>query len=154
MCLFALCLTQVIAKDGTQITSRDTSWNLLANVLWIESPAGVGMSYTPGVPPNYTYSTDDHETARNNLRFLQGWYQKFPQFQTHQLIISGESYAGTYIPTFTVEILKFNQRSPSNPIPLVGLMVGNPCTAELVDHPAFFKVASTVREAGVVFNAF
>ena len=28
----------VVVNNGTQITSRDTSWNQLANVLWIESP--------------------------------------------------------------------------------------------------------------------
>ena len=69
------------------------------------------MSYTPGVAPGtvsvlfaalsesvsqqrQTYATDDHATARNNLAFLLGWYQKFPQFALHKLVISGESYAG------------------------------------------------------------
>ncbi len=75
----------VVVNNGTQISNRETSWNRLANILWIESPAGVGMSYTPGMPVNGTYSTDDHETARNNLLFLQGWYKKFPQFAKHEL---------------------------------------------------------------------
>jgi hypothetical protein len=47
----------------------------------------------------------------------------------------------TYIPTFTLEILKYNQRGPSSPIPLTGLMIGNPCTSELIDHNAFFPLA-------------
>ncbi len=80
--------------NKTHITNRETSWNELANVLWIESPAGVGMSYTPGTPLNATYATDDHETARNNLLAVLGWYKKFPQFRQHPLIVSGESYAG------------------------------------------------------------
>ncbi len=106
------------------------------------------MSYTPGVPPGTMYATDDHATARNNLAFLLGWYKKFPQFAQHKLVISGEiesevSSSRTYIPTFTLEILQYNQRGPSRPIPLSGLMIGNPCTSELIDHNAFFPLAHT-----------
>jgi carboxypeptidase C (cathepsin A) len=130
-------------NGGAQITNRPTSWNLLANVLWVESPAGVGMSYTPGAGPNATYSTDDHETARNNLAFLLGWYAKFPQFRGNKLVISGESYAGTYIPTLTLEVLRYNQRAPSSPLPLKGLLIGNPCTAELIDHNSVFPLLAS-----------
>jgi hypothetical protein len=130
------------------------------------------MSYTPGVGVNYTwelivfsvccfcvflfstlctqfrYSTDDHETARKNLIFLLQWYIKFPQFQHHKLIISGESYAGTYIPTFTVEILKYNQRSRSNPVPLVGLMIGNPCKKKKHTHREIVVLTALFRHGG------
>lgn len=129
--------------NGTKISYRDTSWNRVANMLWIESPAGVGFSYTDGVPANSTYSTNDHETAKLNLQFLLGWYQQYPQYASRTLYISGESYAGTYIPTFTVEILRWNAANPSRAIPLAGLLIGNPCSDEIFDHNAFFDLVST-----------
>lgn len=35
--------------------------------------------------------------ARDNLVFLQRWFDKFPQYKGRDLFITGESYAGTYI---------------------------------------------------------
>lgn len=83
----------VVVDNGTHISDRSTSWNRLANVLWIESPAGVGMSYEVGHQPGTLYATDDHATARLNLLALLAWYDRYPQFRLHKLIISGESYA-------------------------------------------------------------
>lgn len=33
-------------------------------------------------------------TARDNLLFLQKWFEKFPQYKNRSLFITGESYAG------------------------------------------------------------
>jgi carboxypeptidase C (cathepsin A) len=129
--------------DGTGVIPRETSWNKLANMLWFESPAGVGYSYTNGMAINSTYATDDHQTARNNLLVLQAWFARFPQYAEHRFYIAGESYAGTYIPTLTVDLLQANRRNSAASINLKGLMVGNPCTSELIDHNAFFTMVST-----------
>ena len=129
--------------DGTGVILRDKAWNTLSNMLWIESPAGVGMSYTDGYAINSTYATDDHETARTNVLILQAWFARFPQYSEHDFYISGESYAGTYIPTLTVDLLQANKREDVAAINLKGLMIGNPCTSELIDHNAFFTMVST-----------
>jgi len=36
--------------------------------------------------------------AEENLVSLLNWYKKFPEFKTNDLYISGESYAGIYVP--------------------------------------------------------
>lgn len=125
-------------SDGSGLVPRDISWNAIANMLWIESPAGVGYSYIPGTPVNATYATDDHQTARNNLLALEMWFARFPQYRQHDFYISGESYAGTYIPTLTVQLLQ-----SQSGINLKGLAIGNPCSDEIIDHNAFFSLVST-----------
>jgi serine carboxypeptidase-like clade 2 len=97
------------------------SWNRVANMLYIESPAGVGFSYSK-TPSDY--NTGDNRTAEDNYVFLQRWYQVFTQFRTNDLWIVGESYGGVYVPTLTLRVLD----GPDSHLRSVlkGLMLGNP----------------------------
>ena len=64
----------------------------VANVLYLESPAGVGFSYSSNAS-FYTLVTDEI-TARDNLVFLQRWFTEFPEYSNNDFFITGESYAG------------------------------------------------------------
>jgi len=46
--------------------------------------------------------------AEDNLRFLHGWFDKFPEYKTRDLYLIGESYAGHYIPQWAKLIVKAN----------------------------------------------
>ena len=46
----------------------------------------------------------------------------------NQLYISGESYAGVYVPTLALEIHRHNSHSSLVKINLKGIIVGNACT--------------------------
>jgi len=112
------------------------SWNKIANVLYLESPAGVGMSYKSGFPK--TYSTDDIATAIANEAFLVQWYSGFSEYRSHAFYILGESYAGMYIPSLVTLLLT------SHSVPnLRGFGIGNPCTSPDLDHNAFFDILAT-----------
>ena len=50
------------------------AWNIRASVLYLESPAGVGFSYSS----KGNYTTNDDWTAENNLAALKSFYEKFP----------------------------------------------------------------------------
>jgi len=92
-------------------------------MLYLESPAGVGYSYWPGV-----HHWTDNMTASFNYEFVSKWFQLFPQFSKNDFYITGESYAGHYIPTLAYEIFI---RSPGSSAPqsnFKGYMVGNPST--------------------------
>jgi serine carboxypeptidase-like clade 2 len=95
-------------------------------MLYIESPAGVGFSYGPG-----SHTGGDESTATYNLQALLSFYKKFPEYLENEFHISGESYAGVYIPTLANKIIDYNA-APSDPevphVPLVGLAIGNGCT--------------------------
>ncbi|KAG8196084.1 hypothetical protein JTE90_007824 [Oedothorax gibbosus] len=90
-----------VSADGKSLYNNTYSWNRIANVLFLEAPAGVGFSYAD----NKKYSADDDSTSYDNYVALQHFFQKFPQFKKNDFYITGESYGGIYIPTLSVRVL-------------------------------------------------
>lgn len=104
-----------IQEDGVTLQFNPFSWNTVANVLYLESPAGVGYSYSN----DGNYSTDDDITAHDNLLALQDFFKKFTEFSSNPFFITGESYGGVYVPTLSVLVAD----DPS--INFQGFAVGN-----------------------------
>ncbi|RWR90012.1 serine carboxypeptidase ii-3 [Cinnamomum micranthum f. kanehirae] len=84
-----------VSSDGQTLHRNDYAWNTVANIIFLESPAGVGFSYS-NTTSDYELSGDD-TTAQDSLKFLVNWLERFPQYKTRDLYITGESYAGHYI---------------------------------------------------------
>lgn len=114
------------ASKSVNLISAAYSWNRVANVLYIEAPCGVGFSYSTA---KSDYITSDNQTAIDNYVFLQNFFQIYPEWANNELWITGESYAGIYIPTLAYQILH-NSSSPTLAANLKrgGLMLGNPVT--------------------------
>lgn len=53
------------------------------------------------------------------------FFKKFPEYKSNGFWISGESYAGKYIPDLTVLLDKNNLRFPAQAIKLRGFLIGN-----------------------------
>jgi len=121
-----------LADGDYSFTANPYSWNREANMLYIEQPAGVGYSFgdCEAKPDQCNY--DDNLMARENLASLLQWYAKFPEYQTNDLYLAGESYGGIYVPYTLNEIHHHNAvhaRNPGQFKPnLKGMMVGNGCT--------------------------
>ena len=91
-----------VMDSGTNYwIENEWSCNNFANVLYIESPPGVGYSYCKGVA-DCTFT--DEKSAEVNLQAVLQWFTAFPEFKTNDLYISGESYAGIYVPYLTWEM--------------------------------------------------
>nr|POE65524.1 serine carboxypeptidase-like 46 [Quercus suber] len=103
---------------GDNLVRNEYNWNKEANVLYLESPAGVGFSYSAN-KSFYTY-VNDEITARDNLIFLQRWFAKYPEYRGKDFFIAGESYAGHYVPQLAQLIIQSNLK-----INLKGIAVGN-----------------------------
>jgi carboxypeptidase C (cathepsin A) len=96
------------------------SWNINANLLVIEQPAGVGFSKTSD--PKYLW-TDD-VTAENLLVAVKDFLNAF-NLKGRPFHISGESYAGVYIPFLATHMLEDTSEDKVN---LSGVLVGNGLT--------------------------
>lgn len=117
----------VFVPNTTTLQLNPYSWNKKANVLYLESPAGVGFSVgnTSDIP------TNDNQVAQDNLNALSLWFDRFPGYLDNSFYISGESYAGIYIPYLALAIYQWNLDPTLNEgqiINLKGILVGNACT--------------------------
>jgi len=113
-----------VRKDNN-IEPFEQSWNRIANVLYVESPCGVGFSKSNF--PDEDYYSDDQKSAAENYLFLKNWFELFPEYQKHDLILASESYGGHYTPLLAREIL---QHDTENKIKVTGLLVGDPATCQ------------------------
>ncbi|WOG84650.1 hypothetical protein DCAR_0103834 [Daucus carota subsp. sativus] len=127
-----------VKPDGKTLYSRRFAWNKVANTLYLESPAGVGFSYS-NTTSDYRLS-GDKRTALDAHTFLMNWFKRFPQYQTRDFYIIGESYAGFYIPELADVIIKKNldTRSSTMRIRLKGIMVGNGVMNDATDNKGTF----------------
>jgi serine carboxypeptidase-like clade 2 len=117
----------VFSETNNSMFANPNSWNRVANMLYIEAPAGVGFSVLGNIANN---NTDDNITADDNLNALVYFFTVlFPEYQNNDFYISGESYAGVYIPYLATYILNYNANPTTTvPINLKGILVGNPVT--------------------------
>ncbi|CAH9100417.1 unnamed protein product [Cuscuta europaea] len=113
-----------VNPDGKTLYARRYAWNKIANVLFLESPAGVGFSYS-NTSADYGKS-GDKKTAQDSYKFIVNWFKRYPQYKARSLYIAGESYAGFYIPELADLIVKRNNLSKTSlKIQLKGIMIGN-----------------------------
>ena len=99
----------------------------VANVIFLESPAGVGFSYS-NTTSDYDLSGDER-TADDAYVFLVKWLERFPEYKGRAFYISGESFAGHYVPELAATILLHNTYNNRTIINLQGVLV-RPCFIE------------------------
>ena len=113
------------------LTLNPFTWNNLTNNLFIESPAGVGFSYCETAAG---CSHTDTSTAANSLLALRSFFAAFPELAANNFFLTGESYAGIYIPMLAFNVYQYNKGAPAAPINLKGIMVGNGCIGNAAGH--------------------
>ncbi|CAE6453758.1 unnamed protein product [Rhizoctonia solani] len=119
------------------------AWNEVANMFFLDQPAGVG----------YSYSTSDHlvdttwEAAKDFYAFMQLFLKRFPQYSKQPFHVLSESYGGQYAPNFANYINRQNKanRALVNPkhqyinlesVLIVNGMVSVPIQAETIPEYA------------------
>lgn len=85
--------------NSTDVIKNPYSWTKLSNVLWIEQPVGVGLG------KGTSDITDENGVASEFYGFLVQFFQTFPELKHKKLHITGESYAGKYIPYIAGNLL-------------------------------------------------
>ncbi|XVF67001.1 hypothetical protein PTKIN_Ptkin10aG0085200 [Pterospermum kingtungense] len=127
-------------KDTSTLKLNPHRWNKAANLLFVESPVGVGFSYTN--TSSDINDLGDKITAEDAYKFLVNWFKRFPQFKSHDLYISGESYAGHYVPQLAEVIFDSNKHvSKADYINLKGFMIGNALMDDETDQTGMVDYA-------------
>ncbi|VVA92516.1 unnamed protein product [Arabis nemorensis] len=123
-----------IHSDGKTLYRNSYSWNNEANVLYLESPAEVGFSYTN--TPSDLENLGDKKTAEDNYVFLVKWLERFPEYKKKDFYIAGESYAGHYCLQLAQMIVHNRNQTFIN---LRGVLVGNPALDEKVEKNGHYE---------------
>merc|ERR1719247_3238536 len=103
-----------VSEEGLRINNA-TSWNRRANMLYLDAPSGsndpVGFSTCSESDENGLEKVasicrwDDKTQAVAYAHTLLAFYKAFPEFSTNDLYLTGESYAGQYLPNIGHTIL-------------------------------------------------
>ncbi|XP_044947609.1 serine carboxypeptidase 1-like [Hordeum vulgare subsp. vulgare] len=109
-----------VNPDGKTLSRNRHAWNNVANVIFLESPAGVGFSYS-----NTTVTSGDTRTAVDAYMFLLNWLERFPEYKGRDFYIAGESYSGHYVPQLATVIVALSELGLTD-MNLKGIFVGNP----------------------------
>ncbi|KAF6153274.1 hypothetical protein GIB67_003464 [Kingdonia uniflora] len=109
-------------KGVPELKFNEYTWNKAANLLFLESPVGVGFSYTN--TSEDIENLGDTIVAKDSYTFLVNWFRRFPQYKSHDFYLSGESYAGHYVPQLAEVIFDANKNATkdNNYIKFKGLL--------------------------------
>ncbi|XP_060529032.1 venom serine carboxypeptidase-like [Cylas formicarius] len=108
-----------IVSTDYSLTQRSYYWSQYYSVLFIDSPAGTGFSFTNG-----GYAQNQTKVGVDLYNALLQFFQLFPELKGNDFYVSGESYAGKYIPAIAYTILR-NNPDAEQEINLKGLLIGN-----------------------------
>jgi len=104
-------------------------------VIFLESPKGVGFSYCVN---RATCVNTDESTAVDAYDALVAFFKGFPEYASNDFYITGESYAGVYIP------MLMDQIDQKGGIKLKGAAIGDGCWGNSVGTCAFSDDAERI----------
>ncbi|ATY60816.1 carboxypeptidase Y [Cordyceps militaris CM01] len=107
------------------------SWNNNASVIFVDQPVNTGFSYSGSNDGTSVAS------AKDLYSLLTFFFQQYPQYAKQDFHISGESYAGHYIPVAAAEIFSHASRN----INLKSILVGNGLTEPLTQYKYYRPMA-------------
>ncbi|KXZ41207.1 hypothetical protein GPECTOR_651g768 [Gonium pectorale] len=128
-----------INNDTRTLSETKYGWDTLHNMIFVDQPIGTGFSYS-------TDSRDrvynEERVAADMLDFLYAFYEAHPEMLQNDFYVTGESYAGHYVPAVSSAIYRANElgQGPLT-IPLAGLAIGNGLTNPAVQMPAYADYA-------------
>lgn len=128
-------LTQPI-NGVPQVFLNPYAWTTMANVLYLESPKGVGFSYCENVKSSSECINTDESTASDAYEFLVNFFTSYPEYKTNKFYLTGESYAGIYIPMLMDQI---DQDSLKATLNIAGAAIGNGCWGNTVGTCDFYS---------------
>ncbi|KAG0002717.1 hypothetical protein BGZ79_002464 [Entomortierella chlamydospora] len=106
--------------DGGQTwTMNPNSWHNYGHVVYIDQPFGTGFSTDTTSVPNEDFIGD------TMVQFYLNFFAAFPGMQSKNMYITGESYAGRYVPYMAKHVLAYNAQNPNSIIPLKAVAIGN-----------------------------
>ncbi|KAJ3012343.1 hypothetical protein HKX48_006329 [Thoreauomyces humboldtii] len=134
-----------VNPGGENTTINKYSWNNEANLVFLDQPINVGFSYTDGDGVSNTM-----DAANDVYAFLQLFLSKYDKYADLDFHVTGESYAGHYVPAIAAKIITENDAleatsSKNAEIKLKGIAIGNGLTDPYVQYAYYADMAADTK---------
>lgn len=107
----------ILMQPGTNKPVKNPfAWSKMTNMIWVDQPVGAGLSQ--GKPT----ANNEVEAAQQFVGFFKN-FQKIFSVEKYKIFVTGESYAGRYVPYIGAEMLDQN-------LSLAGALVYDPCIGD------------------------
>lgn len=107
--------------ENLNIFFRKYSWTKTLSMLYIDNPVGTGYSFTNSTEG---YSKNEKDVGVNLYNAVSQFFKLFPSLLMNDFFITGESYAGKYVPALAYEI-HLQNKIAAKKINLKGIAIGN-----------------------------
>ncbi|XP_077564526.1 venom serine carboxypeptidase-like [Haemaphysalis longicornis] len=121
-----------VSNNGTLAEFRQVTWAQRYSMLYVDQPVGTGFSYTE---KEAGYARNVSDASRDMLEFLQQFFTLFGDLAQNEFYVTGESYAGKYVPTLAAAVHE-NAGTMRVKINLRGIAIGNGWT-DLINSLGF-----------------
>ncbi|XP_010031406.2 serine carboxypeptidase-like [Eucalyptus grandis] len=128
--------------NNLSLVWNDYGWDKVSNLIFVDRPTGTGFSYS-SVDSDIRH--DEQGVSNDLYDFLQAFFAAHPQLAKNDFYITGESYAGHYIPAFAARVHQGNKAKDGIQINLKGFAIGNGLTNPEIQYEAYTDYALKMR---------
>lgn len=113
---------------------NEYGWDKASNLIYVDQPTGTGFSYTSD---KRDIRHNEDGVSNDLYDFLQAFFEAHPEFVDNDFYITGESYAGHYIPAIAARVHRGNKAKEGIHINLKGFAIGNGLTDPALQYKAY-----------------
>ncbi|CAI9779732.1 unnamed protein product [Fraxinus pennsylvanica] len=115
-----------ILNQELTLEANPGSWNKIFGLVFLDNPIGTGFSIAAS---NQEIPRNQYDVAKHLFIAIQKFIALDKSFKNRPIYLTGESYAGKYIPALGYYIIKMNSQLPKeNRVNLGGVAIGNGLT--------------------------
>ncbi|XP_015055261.1 serine carboxypeptidase-like 18 [Solanum pennellii] len=115
------------------------SWTKVANIIFIDQPAGTGYSYAN---TSEAYNCSDTLSVTLTYDFLRKWLMEHPEYLKNPLYVTGGSYSGFFVPPLTRKIYDGIEVGDKPQLNIKGYILGNAQTDRFIDFNGRVRYAN------------
>ena len=127
--------------NKTYLKPREHAWTNEFHMLFVDSPIGTGYSFADS--DSECLSHDEHSVSANLYEALKQFFTLFSEYKNNPFFLTGESYAGKYVPALGYRIHQdlSNSRKYFN---FTGLAIGNAFVDPInqIDYADYLHIGS------------
>nr|XP_032630767.1 probable serine carboxypeptidase CPVL isoform X3 [Chelonoidis abingdonii] len=117
-----------VVDKNLRLYKRKFPWTSKFSMLYIDNPVGTGFSFTDDTG----YAVNQDDVGRDLYSALIQFFQLFPDYQKNDFYITGESYAGKYVPAVGYYIHTYSSKAKVK-INFKGVAIGDGfCDPEMI----------------------